>query len=201
MNDHVNHEPKFLVMKQFIDHDKAHNMLTDLYNKAKHLLPKDFKLIDTIQEYIELREDADGEFGCTVINDDNKAHIFIRLRTVYTEPENQFKFLSLEEITRTLLHEMTHCRIGPHNKKFHRLCDQLIKNFQITYNHKHIDIKADIMECYRNKNNKYYDSESEYESEFDEEKYESDEDQYDSDDSNASSECTDSESTYSDNEN
>jgi hypothetical protein len=52
--------------------------------------------------------------------------ICIRLRY----PGDQTQFLPLEQVVDTMLHELSHNAIGPHNAEFHALWDQLRKEYE-----------------------------------------------------------------------
>jgi len=41
-------------------------------------------------------------------------------------------FFSFEELLQTLIHEICHCEVGPHNAKFHKLMDELVDYYSNT---------------------------------------------------------------------
>ncbi|KAJ9227431.1 hypothetical protein DTO169C6_72 [Paecilomyces variotii] len=55
------------------------------------------------------------------LNYDHGRKICLRLR----HPSDERQFLGLEEVVDTMLHELCHNNIGPHNSEFHKLWDQL----------------------------------------------------------------------------
>lgn len=55
------------------------------------------------------------------MNHNHGEKIEIRLRS----PSNRDKFLSYESILGTLLHELAHIEVGPHNAQFYKLLDEL----------------------------------------------------------------------------
>ncbi|QSZ29395.1 hypothetical protein DSL72_003909 [Monilinia vaccinii-corymbosi] len=96
--------------------------------EALHSLKKIASLVKPIMRARNWRVGALTEFypdqqnllGLNV----NRGHkICLRLR--YAGDQNQF--LPLEEVVDTMLHELCHNEIGPHNQQFHALWDQLRK--------------------------------------------------------------------------
>jgi DNA-dependent metalloprotease WSS1 len=60
------------------------------------------------------------------INQNRGQKICLRLRY----PGDKDQFLPLEQIVDTMLHELAHNEIGPHNKEFHALWDQQRKEYE-----------------------------------------------------------------------
>ncbi|KAJ8066678.1 hypothetical protein OCU04_005721 [Sclerotinia nivalis] len=60
------------------------------------------------------------------LNVNNGQKICLRLRY----PGDQNQFLPMEEVVDTMLHELCHNEIGPHNQQFHALWDQLRKEHE-----------------------------------------------------------------------
>ena len=106
-------------MKQFAYSSKAKELLASLYYETQDIIIQKGYHIGWICEFYP---DDPCYLGCHDTNKEKGDKINLRLR----EPENSDIFLPFEEILETLLHEICHCEIGPHNDKFKALLKTLL---------------------------------------------------------------------------
>lgn len=106
------HEVKTLGM---YDDKQAHNLLNRAAEQVKPIMAKRNWVVPLL---IEFYPDTPNLLG---MNHNHGQKIEVRLR--YANNENAF--LPYEEILVTLLHELVHIEIGPHNAAFYKLMDEL----------------------------------------------------------------------------
>ncbi|APA09874.1 hypothetical protein SS1G_05893 [Sclerotinia sclerotiorum 1980 UF-70] len=99
--------------------------------EALHSLKKIASLVKPIMRARHWRVGTLTEFypdqqNLLGLNVNNGQKICLRLRY----PGDQNQFLPMEEVVDTMLHELCHNEIGPHNQQFHALWDQLRKEHE-----------------------------------------------------------------------
>ncbi|KAM3067531.1 hypothetical protein ACMFMG_000150 [Clarireedia jacksonii] len=100
-------------------------------DEALHTLRKIASLVKPIMRARSWRVGTLAEFypdqqNLLGINENRGQKICLRLR--YPGDKNQF--LPLEQVVDTMLHELCHNEIGPHNQQFHAMWDQLRKEYE-----------------------------------------------------------------------
>ncbi|PQE22678.1 hypothetical protein CJF31_00001601 [Rutstroemia sp. NJR-2017a BVV2] len=100
-------------------------------DEALHTLRKISSLVKPIMRARSWRVGTLAEFypdqtNLLGINENRGQKICLRLRY----PGDQNQFLPLEQVVDTMLHELCHNEIGPHNQQFHAMWDQLRKEYE-----------------------------------------------------------------------
>lgn len=97
------------------DDTQALNLLTRAAEQVKPIMAKRNWVVPLLTEFYP---DSTNLLG---LNHNHGQKIEVRLRY----PMNDNAFLPYEDILGTLLHELVHIEIGPHNEDFYRLLDEL----------------------------------------------------------------------------
>lgn len=101
--------------------DLAQLYMQHLVRFADLLLPRHGWRVLTMREFYPRNKRLLG------LNVNMGQSISIRFR----DAENKDRFLPLEEVTCTMLHELCHCAIGPHNKQFWALYETLVAEAEL----------------------------------------------------------------------
>ena len=94
---------------------EAKRLLQDAADQVKPIMARRKWAVPLLNEFYPSAPNLLG------LNQGHGQKIFIRLRS----PSNRDMFLSYESILGTLLHELVHIEVGPHNQKFYALLDEL----------------------------------------------------------------------------
>lgn len=103
-------------MPHFADPDQALQMLRKVASCVKPIMRKHGWRVGNLHEI-----DPRRQSNLLGLNQNRGQHIFLLLR----RPQNTNVFLPFEEVLDTMLHELCHNDVGPHNTKFHALWNQL----------------------------------------------------------------------------
>ena len=107
-------------LKQLSRGDEALHSLKKIASLVKPVMRARGWKVGTLAEFYPEQQNLLG------ININKGQKICLRLR--YPGDKNQF--LPLEQVVDTMLHELSHNLIGPHNEQFHALWDQLRKEYE-----------------------------------------------------------------------
>ncbi|KAK6613092.1 WLM domain-containing protein [Botrytis cinerea] len=96
-----------------------------LISSYSHLkgMKREAEALHSLKKIASGKKNSPWEIG---LNVNRGQKICLRLRY----PGDQNQFLPIEEVVDTMLHELCHNEIGPHNQEFHALWDQLRKEHE-----------------------------------------------------------------------
>lgn len=102
------HIANITYLKRRPNAETAKDILHDINNSVALLMRENGLKVKTLSEFYPKQKNLYG------LNVNHGLKIMLRLR----QPLDDSRFLSREEIMNTMIHELTHNRVGPHNDKF-----------------------------------------------------------------------------------
>lgn len=126
-NPHIN---TITFLKNKPNSKYAFEILKDINNSIALLMNENGLKVSILSEFYPKQNNLLG------LNINHGYKIMLRLR----QPFDDSRFLSRDEIMNTMIHELTHNKIGPHNNKFKKLMNEwcgrqyVIETLGLTYN-------------------------------------------------------------------
>ncbi|RIA88427.1 WLM domain-containing protein [Glomus cerebriforme] len=102
-------------LENYSNHEEALRILKKLASHVKPIMKKRNWRVNTLEEFFPAQDNLLG------INVNHGEKICIRLRPHY----DKGRFLDFNDLIGTMLHELTHIEISPHDATFYKLLDEL----------------------------------------------------------------------------
>lgn len=109
------HVTKVAVLQKKVNKEDALNLLKNIAHSVSYLMKEYQFKVGSLVEFYPRDKKLLG------MNVNKGMKIMLRLRN----PEDEFQFLPRESIMGTMLHELTHNMLGPHDNKFYKKLDEL----------------------------------------------------------------------------
>ena len=114
------HIKEIQALKKQPDSSKANLLLIKLSNHVQRIMTKRCFKVLHLKEFYPKNKNLLG------LNMNRGYMIKIRLR----HPEDNTRFLEFNDLIGTMLHELVHIKVGPHDSKFYKLLDELWNEYE-----------------------------------------------------------------------